>query len=415
MKVLHVIDSFSFGGAERLLATLNRVAPAAGLDLQVASLAPFTPERTASLDLLGRAGLAPTFVGVRRLLDPQALPRLRRAITASGCAVVHAHLGYSATLVPPAARSLGVPCVSTLHHVPTRRPERSGRAKEWLWTRSAERGAALVFVSAAARDAAAAVVGGPKATWRVLHNGVDLEAYRPAAGPDRDPLPAELGVPDGVPVVTVVAALRSGKGHAVALRAWPRVRERVPGATLLVVGDGPEGPALRAAGVEGVVFAGSREDVPALLRGSTLALLPSFTEALPTALIEAAASGLAAVATTVGGTAETVEHGRTGLLVPPHDADALGDAVVALLGDPQRRAGYAAAARALAEERFELRRWAHRLGDLYREALDHDRKTDHRGKPDHDRTTVGRVGTPSSAGSVGAGGTGAEGIGVDGE
>ena len=369
MKVLHVIDSFSFGGAERLLATLNGVAAEAGLDLSVASLAPFSAERTASLRLLDGAGLRPTFVGVRRLLDPRALPLLRRTIATSGCDVVHAHLGYSATLVPVAARSLGVPCFSTLHHVPAVRADRSGRVKEWLWTRSAERGAALIYVSEAARAAATAVVGRPKQSWRVVHNGVDLDAFRPADGPGRDPLPTELGVPDDVPVVTIVAALRSGKGHAVAMRAWPRVRERVPGATLLVVGDGPEAGALRSAAGDGVVFAGTREDVPALLRGSTLALLPSYTEALPTALIEAAASGLAAVATTVGGTAETVEDGVTGLLVPPHDQDALADAVVTLLNDPRRRAGYAVAARRLAEERFELRRWAGRLADLYEDAV----------------------------------------------
>lgn len=377
MKVLHVIDSFSFGGAERLLATLNGVAPAAGLDLAVASLAPFTTERTASLRLLDQAGLRPTFVGVRRLLDPRALPLLRRSIAASGCDVVHAHLGYSATLVPVAARTLGVPCFSTLHHVPSVRPDRSGRVKEWLWTRSAERGAALIYVSEAARSAATAVVGRPRGTWRVLHNGVDLEAFRPADGPERDPLPAELGIPDDVPVVTIVAALREQKGHAVALQAWQRIREKVPGATLLVVGDGPEMAALQAAAGEGVVFTGAREDVPALLRGSTLALLPSFTEALPTALIEAAASGLATVATTVGGTGETVDDGATGLLVPPRDHHALAEAVVALLTDPQRRIRYGHAARRLAEERYELGRWAGRLADLYQGAVtaERDRRT----------------------------------------
>jgi glycosyltransferase involved in cell wall biosynthesis len=119
---------------------------------------------------------------------------------------------------------------------------------------------------------------------------------------------------------------------------------------------------------EGVIFTGTREDVPAILRASTLALLPSLTEALPTVMIEAAACGLAAVATTVGGTPETVEHGRTGLLVPPGDADALADAVATLLLDHDRRSRWGAAARKLAEERFDLRRWAQRLSRLYEQA-----------------------------------------------
>lgn len=364
-----MIDSFSFGGAERLLATLNGVAGEVGLDLSVASLAPYTPERTASLPLLEQAGLRPSFVGVRRLLDPKALPLLKRAISASGCQVVHAHLGYSAALVPVAARRLGIPCVSTLHHLPSPVRPRRELVKERLWTRSAERGAALIYVSEAARRAAADLVGPARASWRVLHNGVDLSAYAPPAAHGEVGLPDDLPIPRGVPVVTVVAALRAAKGHDVALQAWPSVRARVPDAVLLAVGDGPHRPVLQAAAGDGVVFAGAREDVPAILRGSTLALLPSLTEALPTVMIEAAASGLAAVATRVGGTPETVEDGCTGLLVPPGDAATLADGVITLLTDHGRRHQFGEAARRLAEERFDLRRWAARLSELYEDSV----------------------------------------------
>jgi len=75
------------------------------------------------------------------------------------------------------------------------------------------------------------------------------------------------------------------------------------------------------------------------------------------------------VATTVGGTPEVVEHGRTGLLVPPGDVDALAAAVVELLSDRERRARFGSAARALAEERFGIEGWARSLRALYEEAL----------------------------------------------
>jgi glycosyltransferase involved in cell wall biosynthesis len=380
VKVLHVIDNFGYGGAERLLATMNTVAGPAGLDLSVACLGPQTPERSVTLPLLTEAGLSPRFIGVHRLLDPLALPKIRRTIKDSGCDVVHAHLGYAGTLVPPAARLAGVPCVTTLHHVPPPTQPRADLVKEWLWTRSAERGAALVWVSQAAHDTAAALFPPRRPTWRVLHNGVDLTRYTSRAGLPPAPLPADIGidartgkrsfgVPAGAPVVTVVAALREPKGHEVALRAWPGVREKVPDAVLLIVGSGVHEPALRAAAGAGVVFAGAREDVPEILAGSTLSLLPSLTEALPTTLIEAAAAGLAVVATTVGGTPETVEHGRTGLLVPPGDADAVGAAVVELLLDEPRRAEFGAAGRLLAEQRFDLRIWVRHLAELYTDAL----------------------------------------------
>jgi glycosyltransferase involved in cell wall biosynthesis len=367
VRILHVIDNFGYGGAEILLTTLNKVAPEAGLKMSVACLGPRTPPRSVTLPQLEAAGLEPRFIGVPRLLDPLAMTRIRRAIRESGCDVVHAHLGYSGALVPPAARLAGVPCVTTMHHSPPRHQRRSDRVKEWLWTRVAERGYALVWVSEAARSAAEEVVGSTRDTWRVLHNGVDLSRFHPEGGAA---LPADIDVPPGAPVVTVVAALREPKGHEYAIRAWPAVREKVPGATLLIVGSGPHEAALHAMAGEGVVFTGVRTDIPEVLAGSTMALLPSLTEALPTTLIEAAASGLAVVATTVGGTAETVDDGRTGLLVPPADPDALGSAVAELLLDPDRRAAYGAAGRRLAEERFDLHRWVRRLADLYAEAAD---------------------------------------------
>jgi glycosyltransferase involved in cell wall biosynthesis len=372
MKVLQVIDSFSYGGAERLLATLNGVAGEAGLDLSVASLSPYTPERTASLPVLTASGLQPTFIGARKMvLDRHALRLVRNAIRASGCEVVHAHLGASAFLVPIAARQVGVPCVSTLHHVPGKDlyRTRKGWLKEWLHTRSAERGAALIYVSEAARRSAARLVGPPRPSWRVLYNGVDLARFAPPPGDVQPLLPADLPVPTGAPVVTIVAALRELKGHEVAFRAWPQVRARFPEAVLLVVGDGPYAPTLRRAAGEGVVFAGTREDIPQILHGSTLALLPSLTEALPTTMIEAAGAGLAAVATTVGGVPEIVESGRTGLLVPPGDHVALAAAVIALLEDPDRRKEFGRAARVHAEERFDVRRWAGELGSLYRQSV----------------------------------------------
>lgn len=371
MRILQIIDSFSYGGAERLLATLNSVAPAAGLDMTVTSLAPASQGRNASLPVLEAAGLHPAYADVHKLLDPAGVPKLARAIKESGCAVVHAHLGTSATLVPIAARVAGVPCISTLHHLPRRKEQLSDRVKNWLQIQSAERGHALVFVSDAARLAAAALYR-PHRSWRTLHNGVDLTAFNPVDGPP-EPMPAGIDVPPGAPVVSIIAAVREPKGHEYAIAAWPKVRAQVPDATLLIVGDGPHLPALRAlvgdAADSGIVFAGAREDAPAILRGSTLALLPSLTEALPTSLIEAAATGLAVVATTVGGTPETVEHGRTGILVEPRDAEALAAAVTDLLIDSGLRAKYGVAGRRLAEERFDLTRWAGRLADLYAEAL----------------------------------------------
>ena len=114
-----------------------------------------------------------------------------------------------------------------------------------------------------------------------------------------------------------------------------------------------------------MTFAGMRHDIPELLRASTLVTLPSFTEALPTVLIEAAACARATVATDVGGTAEVVRDNETGLLVPPRDAAALAGALIGLLEDDGRRAAMGAAGRDWAVRGFDSVRWAHRLREIY--------------------------------------------------
>jgi len=366
MRVFVIIDSFSFGGAENLLAELARAAPAEGLDLHVASLAPRSQDRNALLPVLEEAGLSTSFLDVPRLAHASALYRIRRAIRAWDSDVVHAHLGYSAILGPVAARLAGRGSVATLHHVPEDLVLRD-RVKELLSVSLAGSCGLLLFVSDAARREFARRYA-ERASWRTVHNGVDLRRFRP--GPVEPP--EAWPVPAGSPVVSIVAALRRPKGHDVAIRAWPQVLAAVPTARLLLVGDGVERSALAAMVADldlsdHVVFAGTRHDVPAVLRASTLVALPSLTEALPTSLIEAGATGRAVVATDVGGVPEVVQGGRTGLLVQPGDVDGFAAATITLLTDTARREQMGRAARRFVEERFGVEEWAARLRALYDE------------------------------------------------
>jgi glycosyltransferase involved in cell wall biosynthesis len=120
------------------------------------------------------------------------------------------------------------------------------------------------------------------------------------------------------------------------------------------------------------VFAGRIDDEwerVDIVRASDIALLPSYGEALPMALIEASACARAVVATEVGGVREAVSDGVTGTLIPPGEITAIADALVELLKDPERRARMGQAGRLLIEERFNMYGWARRLIDIYIEAM----------------------------------------------
>jgi glycosyltransferase involved in cell wall biosynthesis len=188
----------------------------------------------------------------------------------------------------------------------------------------------------------------------LVYNGVDLEKYSETEACCT--LPEEYGFPEGTPLVGVVARLEPEKGHATLLEAWPAVLAKVPEARLLIVGEGSQRERLEAQaealdllgeqcsgdrcvgtrkarpGAK-VLFTGLRDDVPNVTAALDVAVLPSYREAQGLAILEAAALRRPVVATAVGGVPEMIESGKSGLLVPPHDAPALGEAIALLLTD----------------------------------------------------------------------------------
>jgi len=289
-----------------------------------------------------------------------------RQLRRSGADVVHAHLGYAATLVPVAARLAGLPCVATLHHLPQDLPPVE-RLKERLSVRVPARLGRLVLVSQVAHDEFAVRHGPARQSWRVIHNGIDLSRFGQPVTASQSP-----GRP---PTWLAVAALRRPKGHLDLLAAWSELVRTHPSARLLVAGDGPERSAVESAvlrlGLErSVELLGSRDDIPSLLKHVDGVVSASHTEALPTALIEASAASLPVVATDVGGTVEVVVHGSTGLLAPARRPEQLAGALRQLVGDPARRVDLGRAGRLHVGARFAMQPWVDRLLSLYREVID---------------------------------------------
>jgi glycosyltransferase involved in cell wall biosynthesis len=194
-------------------------------------------------------------------------------------------------------------------------------------------------------------------------------AYLPRASASNGDIRAELGLSSDAPVVAVAAVLRPQKALDVLLTAHSRVLERVPGAHLVIAGDGDCREDLdRLAGRLGlngnVHFLGNRQDVDAILRAADVAALSSDFEGSPMFVAECMASGTPVVSTAVGGVPDMLENGRSGVLVPPRDPDALGTGIAALLLDPSERERLAAeGTRRLAD--YSVAAVAEAYGQLY--------------------------------------------------
>jgi glycosyltransferase involved in cell wall biosynthesis len=222
----------------------------------------------------------------------------------------------------------------------------------------------------------------------LIHNGVDLSRYD-----HQEPcctLREEYGFPDDAQICGVVARLEPEKGHPTLLDAWPFVIERVPGARLLVVGEGSRREALEdqaeRLGLLGhecegdacvgtrsarpgatVVFTGRRDDVPAVTAALDVAVLPSYREAQGIVILEAMALGRPVVASRVGGIPEMITDGQTGLLVPPRDPGALAAAIVRLLTDHPLADTLGRAGHDMVHDRFCIERMVESIQTIYDE------------------------------------------------
>jgi glycosyltransferase involved in cell wall biosynthesis len=202
----------------------------------------------------------------------------------------------------------------------------------------------------------------------VIHNGIDLQRFDAHTG-DRS---GQIFRTDKSHLLVVtVAGLNNQKGHIHLIRAIPGVLQRVPSARFLFAGEGHLRDHLEATtgalGLRDVVtFAGDRPDIPALLAGSDLFVLPSLFEGMPMSILEAMAAGKPVVATEVGGTRDLVISGVTGLLVPPGDSESLVRAIAGLLLSGERREAFGRAGRRRAEEHFS----AAVMGARYRRLLE---------------------------------------------
>jgi glycosyltransferase involved in cell wall biosynthesis len=190
----------------------------------------------------------------------------------------------------------------------------------------------------------------------LIYNGIPLEEEGTVPADD---VTEELGLSGRHPVLAMVGLLKSRKGHEVLFRAVRRMRTRFPLMAVLVAGEGPLRARLEALSrqlgiAEQIRFIGFRDDVGRLMRAVDVVVLPSLNEGFGYVLAEAMAQARPVVASRTSSIPEVVEEGRTGLLVPPGDAEALGDALIDLAGDPEKARRMGLAGRRRAELMFSL-------------------------------------------------------------
>jgi len=293
--------------------------------------------------------------------------RLAVAMRRSRCRLVHCHDAHSASVGLTAASLAGVP----LRIVSRRVDFPPGR--NFLSRRKYGRSVDAVIAISQGVKRVLVESGVPEEKIEIVPSGIDFSVYEEDL--PRDYLHREYGFSESDYLVGIVAQLEDHKGHRYLLDAARILMQRARKIRIVIVGEGSlrlelTKQAERLDVKDVVYFLGFREDIPNILASLNLFVLSSHLEGLGSSLLDAMACRLPVVATRAGGIPEIVKHGKTGLLVPPKDPEALAEAILALYRNRGLAARLGLEGYIQVQAKFSVESTAARTVEVYRRAAE---------------------------------------------
>jgi glycosyltransferase involved in cell wall biosynthesis len=381
IKILRVIARLNIGGPAIHVVNLN-----AGLDParfeQLLVTGTESSGEGSMLDYALSRGVEPFIIPEMinefnlKPKDLKALTKLWRLIRYERPHIVHTHTARAGLLGRLAASLAGVPIIVHTYHghvlhgyfSPVR--TRLMRAMERTLARRTDQ---IITVSERVKGELVSYSVAPPTKITVIPLGFDLKPFlscQQQCGQFRH----ELGVADGARLVSIIGRIFPIKNHRLFLDAAAQVASQELSAHFVIVGDGVLRPEMeqhaRELGIaDRVVFTGWRRDLPRIYADTDILVVSSNNEGTTVSAIEAMAAGRPVIATQVGGLPDLIDHGQTGLLVPPGDRDGLATAMLSLLREPETACRMGQSARAMVQERSTVERLITDIEKLYDQLL----------------------------------------------
>lgn len=359
MKVLFLAGHFNAGGISSYILNLTRGLIARGHKIYVASGGGEWVER---LELHGAKNIYLP-LGTKSIISPKLLFAyfaLKKIIKSEGIDIIHAQTRVSEVLASWVSRKTAVPFVSTAHGFYQRR---WGRCIFPGWGRF------VIAISEPVRKHLIEHFGLNPERVILVHNGIDISRSQ-ASGLGPREIKKKYGLRDG-PVIGIIARLSEVKGHKYLLMAMAKVKEQIPEAQLLSVGDGKikkdlEQLARHLKIDEGVYFIPAVSDTAEPLSVMDVFAMPSLQEGLGLSIMEAMLMGVTVIASSVGGITSLIKNNETGILVDPANPQVLAQGILGLLKDKEKAARLSARARDLVVKDFSLQPMAEGTEAVYR-------------------------------------------------
>ncbi|MDZ4722491.1 MAG: glycosyltransferase [candidate division Zixibacteria bacterium] len=366
--ILHVRSGFLVGGPEKLI--LSGIEQITSSEFQFV-LSSFVLKSTENqlLETTAEMKIPIRPISISGSFDLSAIQSLRQIIKETKAALLVVHDYRALVIGLLARRGRKIPILSVAHGWTSH----TFRVKcyEYLESRLLKYVEKVVAVSKP-KLAELMRLGIPKEKLLLIENGVEIP---PVSAIGRDiQLRDELYLESDEILIGAVGRLSVEKGHYFLLDTAARLRTSHPEARYVIIGDGPLMGELKRLALQLrihdiVFFPGWKKDMAAVYKGLDIFALPSLTEGLPMALLEAMSYGLPVIASSVGGCPDAIEDGRSGLLVKPGTSDSLTAAVRKLLIDSNLRKRLGVAARNRVSEYYSLDRYAQAFLHAYQETI----------------------------------------------
>ena len=360
-KVIHLVEDLKVGGQEKVIASIATGLDPKRFDVEIWCLA----RGGAVADWLRQAGISVRILNLSTYHRPLNIVRLAWRLRRARADIVHTHGYFAGTFGRLAAI---IACIRrVVAHVHTSDFSLSRRhiLIEKFLARFTYH---IICVSRSVQDFVRNVESVRAEKTCVIYNGAAWLFRENGESMSR----STLGIAGEDCVAVSVGSLVENKGHRVLIDALRILVPLHPRLKLLIAGDGPlrrelEEHVRRSQLSAHIRFMGIVKDIRCVLRLADIFILPSrYREGLPLAVLEAMQHGLAVIATRIGGVSEAVEHNRSGILVPPGDAGALGDAIARLSADTKLRCAMGAEGRKRYQERFRAEQMVSQIESLYR-------------------------------------------------
>jgi glycosyltransferase involved in cell wall biosynthesis len=347
INILQLLDAFTIGGAQRLVLDLIR-----GIDDNQFNIAVGSLKRGGILHSEYNKLKKPLFIlDTKHLYDVSVIYKIIKYVRENKIDIIHTHLTDADIVGRLAGYLCGVSVISTLHTIPYGYAQQNAHRRFMQKLTARTMASKLVVVSPSIQKLYIQDWKLPAERIITIANSVSMEPYiqvRKLEAVEKRNI-----------VITTVGRLSKPKGYSILLKAAGIVLSRRSDVQFLIVGDGPLKEQLQiqaqATGItRQLVFAGARTDIPEVLSQSDIFVLPSLWEGLPLTAIEAMAAGRAVILTRVGGNSDLINSGTEGLLVAPGDADALAQALLYLIENPDKRVSMGRAAQARALKDFSM-------------------------------------------------------------